>query len=140
MFSVAINGISCQIAEGGSILEALRSRNIEVPTLCYDERLAPFGGCRLCVVGVEGFARPVAACTTPIRDGMVIKTHTKELESLRKTLLRLLAKEYPAQAVADFPDKQLHRYLSDYGLEDEVCNAANRSEPRPNRMVFIRAS
>ena len=43
-----------------------------VPTLCFDDRLAPFGACRVCLVGIDG--KPAAACTTPCRDGMVIAT------------------------------------------------------------------
>ena len=50
--------------------EAVRSLGGDVPTLCFDERLEPFGACRVCMVGVAGARGPVAACTTPCRDGM----------------------------------------------------------------------
>ena len=50
--------------KGETIYEIARGQQKDVPTLCYDERLEPFGGCRLCVVEVEGQRNPVASCTT----------------------------------------------------------------------------
>ena len=58
------------------VLAALESAGIHVPRLCHDNRIAPVGACRLCLVRVEGVARPVASCVTPLADGMVIETHT----------------------------------------------------------------
>jgi len=117
---VTINGRPQESGEGRTILEALRSIGVEVPTACHDDRLKPYGGCRLCSVRVAGAARPLAACTTPLGDGMVIETHDLEVEALRRTLLRMLAREYPASALHRFPDKEFHRYLRQYGLADEV--------------------
>jgi formate dehydrogenase major subunit len=117
MLRVNVNGAWHDFEGGISILQALKKLGTEVPTLCYDERLKPFGGCRLCIVRVAGWPRPVTACNTPASDGMFIETHTAELEELRRTLLRLLAGSYPADAVTRFPEKEFHRYLRSYGLE-----------------------
>ena len=114
---VTINGKSQTAPEGVTILTALRAAGIDVPTVCHDPRLTPYGGCRLCVVQVKGQSRPVTSCNTPLADGMEIATHTEELEGLRRTLLRMLARDYPADQVARFPDKQFHRYLKSYGIE-----------------------
>jgi formate dehydrogenase major subunit len=122
MLRVTINGSRYEFGECKSILSALRQIGIDLPTLCYDERLESNGGCRLCIVDVEGWPRPVTACNTSISDGMVIETHTRELEDLRRTLLKLLAHQYPRDAVTRFPDKEFHRYLRDYGLEAECAN------------------
>jgi len=91
-----------------------------VPTLCADPRLEPSGACRLCVVSVEGQLRPVAACTTPVHNGMVIQTRSSALDAHRRTLLRMLAGPYPRAAVAAAPDEPFHRLLHDYGLADET--------------------
>jgi formate dehydrogenase major subunit len=123
MLRVNINGKPHELDEGKSILSALGQIGIDLPTLCYDERLEPYGGCRLCIVHVEGSTRPVTACNTSLSDGMVIETHTRKLEDLRRTLLKLLAHQYPRDAVTRFPDKEFHRYLRDYGLEAECANA-----------------
>lgn len=125
MLQLTINGQLRQVRGTLSILQALRSLNIEIPSLCYDERIKSFGGCRLCVVRVNGSARPVIACGTQISDGMTIDTHTPEIEEWRQSLLRLLAQQYPAEGRRQFPDKEFHRLIRDYGLEGECLGSAS---------------
>jgi formate dehydrogenase major subunit len=131
---VSINGGARVAAQGSTILGALREAGVQVPTLCHDPRLEPYGGCRLCAVRVKGWPRPVTSCNTPLADGMEIETHTPELQSLRKTLLRMLARHYPADAVRRFPEKEFHRCLLDYGLAEELIGggrAAFRDHSHP---------
>ncbi|MBI2885794.1 MAG: formate dehydrogenase subunit alpha [Chloroflexi bacterium] len=120
MLRVTINGAERQYPEGVSLLEALEQAGVEVPTLCHDPRLAPYGACRLCVVQVDRRPRPVTACNTPLVDGMAVQTHTPALEQERRTLLRLLAQGYPPDALAGAPDKPFHRLLRAYGVEDDA--------------------
>ena len=116
MFHARINDQNHEFAEGLTILQALRSVGVEVPTLCHDERLKPAGDCRMCLVQIAGWSHPVTACNTPLADGMAIVTHSPELESERRSLLAMLADRYPPAAVHQFPDKPLHRYLREYDL------------------------
>lgn len=116
---MTINGQAHQLQEALSILQTLRSLQIEIPAICYDERMKPFGGCRLCVVRVNGSTRPVIACDTKISDGMRIETDSAELEEWRRSLLRLLAQQYPSEALRQFPDNEFHRLIRAYGLEGE---------------------
>src|ERR1019366_602388 len=109
MLQVTINGQSHQLMEGLTINEALRQIGVEIPTLCHDDRIDPYGSCRPNAL--------VTACNTQIRDGMEIQTHSPAVEGVRKTLFGLLAANYPAEAVAAFPDKQFHRYLKQYGVK-----------------------
>lgn len=125
MLQVSINGQSHTFEDDLTILQALQQINVEVPTLCHDERLTPYGGCRLCIVNVEGAPRPVTACNTPLSADMVITTHTPEIETQRRTLLRLLAQQYPAAAVEQFPEKEFHRYIRDYGLQNELAGTTD---------------
>jgi formate dehydrogenase major subunit len=113
---LTIDGRDVETADGVTVLQAMRSIGVDVPTLCYDDRLAPYGGCRLCIVNVKGSHRPVAACTALVVDRMEIETHTPALERLRRTQLELLAEHYPADAVDVSPDEPFHRYLSAYGV------------------------
>ena len=71
---VVIDGRPLEVEPGTTVLEAVRALGLQVPTLCYDERQAPFGACRVCMVGMEGAPGPVPACTTPCRDGTVVDT------------------------------------------------------------------
>jgi formate dehydrogenase major subunit len=121
MLLVTINNQSHEFASDTTILGALNSIGIEVPTLCHDERLKPAGDCRMCLVKVEGVPHPVASCMTPLADKMVIETHTPELEAERSALLRMICERYPAGVAVLSPDKPFHRYLRDYGL-DLKCN------------------
>ena len=72
-----------------NILEVVRKAGIEVPTFCYNPELSIYGSCRMCLVDCAGMGL-VAACSTPPRDGMVIKTNTEEIREIRKTIIELL--------------------------------------------------
>ena len=128
MLQVTINGSAHQFPEGLTINEALGKIGTEVPTLCHDDRLEPYGSCRLCSVEVKGLNGLVTACNTPLRDGMEILTHSPTVQGVRQTLLGLLAKNYPAEAVTQFPDKQFHRYLREY----DVAARGSRTAPPPD--------
>ncbi len=116
MVELNIDGHPVAVPDGTSLLAAARAAGVEIPTLCHDDRLAPTGGCRLCTVEVEGHARPVTACNTPAGPGMVVRTATPDLESMRHDLLGLLAAEYPAADVDEDPDRPFHRLLRRYGV------------------------
>ncbi|MSU69483.1 MAG: formate dehydrogenase subunit alpha [Opitutaceae bacterium] len=127
MLQVTINGAAHQFPEGLTINEALQQIGGEVPTLCHDDRLEPYGSCRLCAVEVKGLNGLATACNTSLRDGMEVLTHSPAVQGVRRTLLGLLAKDYPAEAVAQFPDKQFHRYLREY----DVKAGGSRHAPPP---------
>ena len=127
MLQVTINGKKFQFEEGISILSALRSVAIEVPTLCHDDRLQPCGACRLCIVQIKDWSRPATACNTLLADRMEIETHTAELERERRTLLGLMAHHYPAPTVEKYPDKPFHRFVHAYGLEGALAQDSDLS-------------
>ena len=91
--SLHIDGQLCETAEGRTILEVARANNIAIPTLCYMEGLTPWGGCRLCIVEIEGSPKIVPACTTPAVAGTKIITKSERLQNLRKATLELLFSE-----------------------------------------------
>ena len=91
--TISLDGEPVTFTPGETIYEVSRRHQKDVPTLCYDPRLDPFGGCRMCVVELEGVRNPVASCTTKATDGMVVRTHTESLEKHRKTLLEMVVSE-----------------------------------------------
>lgn len=95
MISLTINGKSVKVEQGSTILQAALKNGIYIPNMCYDRRLRPYGGCRLCVVEMEGQKRLFAACSTPAEEGMVIYTETPKLMKARKTVLELLLLHHP---------------------------------------------
>ncbi|SHK47047.1 molybdopterin-dependent oxidoreductase [Paramaledivibacter caminithermalis] len=89
-----INGREVLGYKGQTILEVARSNNIEIPTLCYDEKMEIYGSCGLCVVEVEGVPKLLRACATEIREGMVVQTNTDRVRESRKTALELLLSDH----------------------------------------------
>ena len=127
MLRVRINNQDYEFESGRTILEALRSAGIDVPTLCHDERLKPCGNCRMCLVEVTGRPRPVTACDTLLEDGMEITTHSPEIEEARRTLLGMLARRHPAGKPHYLSDKQFHRLLNRYRLIGSRCDHAGEA-------------
>lgn len=128
-----LDGEEVTFTPGETIYDVARRHEIAIPTLCYDPRLEPFGGCRLCVVQVEGARNPVASCTTPATPGMVVHTRTDEIERHRRTLLELVASEnrelevdslrgYASQELADL----VHEYEATTGRFAGLPSGASR--------------
>jgi len=132
MLQVTINGQLHQFPAGISVLGAVREVGIDVPTVCHDDRLQPSAACRLCSVEIAGWNRYATACNTPLANGMSIQTHSPGVEEVRRTLLQLLAENYPASAVRDFPEKEFHRYLTQYGVTPATLSFVRRVEPDPS--------
>ncbi|MCU0302936.1 MAG: molybdopterin-dependent oxidoreductase [Thermoanaerobaculales bacterium] len=90
--SLSVNGRPVTTPRHRLLLEVLRELGVRVPTLCHDDRLAPYGGCRLCVVErKDGAGGLVPACSTPVQDGMVIETDSPAVVESRQQQLQLLA-------------------------------------------------
>jgi bidirectional [NiFe] hydrogenase diaphorase subunit len=95
MITVTVNGTEVEVAEGTTILSAAKQADAWVPTLCFDDRQAPFGACRVCLVGVEGSPKPLPACTTPCRDGMEIDTTDEASRRVASAVVELVLSELP---------------------------------------------
>ncbi len=113
---IEIDEVQVPFSEGETILEIAQRHEKEIPTLCYDPRLEPFGGCRLCIVELEGARNPVPSCTTKATPGMVVRTTTHTIEAYRKTLVEMVISEnrevdvsplrgYASRELADLRDK-----------------------------------
>lgn len=90
MVKVTINGISASVPSNYTVLEAAKSLNINIPTLCYLKEINEVGACRMCVVEVEKAKCLQAACVLPVSEGMVVKTNSPQVREARKTILELL--------------------------------------------------
>ncbi len=92
-----IDGKEVSAQEGMTLLEAARSAGISIPTLCYHEKLEPFGGCRLCIVELEsrGGTRLVVSCVYPVEKNLVVRTRSPKVDRIRKMILQLLLAHAP---------------------------------------------
>jgi formate dehydrogenase major subunit len=93
MVSLTIDGKTVEVTEGTTVLRAAEKAGIHIPTLCDHPHLTPYGGCRLCVVEVQGFRVPMASCMLPVMPGMVVQTDTEKVRKARKFVLTLLFSE-----------------------------------------------
>lgn len=90
MVNLTIDGKSVQVPEGTTVLQAATAAGIHIPTLCNHPALKPFGGCRLCLVEVEGARTLQPSCTLPVNEKMVVLTDTAKVKSARKFVLTLI--------------------------------------------------
>lgn len=93
MATITINGKQLEVPDGTTVLRAAQANGIEIPTLCDHPHLTPYGGCRLCLVEVEGARTLQPSCTLPVSNNMVVKTDTKKVLDARKFVLTLIFSE-----------------------------------------------
>jgi NADP-reducing hydrogenase subunit HndD len=96
MVQLSINGMVVKVPEGITILEAAKTLNFRIPTLCHHDDLCVAGNCRVCVVEQLGAKALVAACATPVSEGMQILTNSLKVRSARKHIIELLLSEHNA--------------------------------------------
>jgi formate dehydrogenase major subunit len=89
-----INGKEVIGRSDQTILDVARENGIEIPTLCFDERVETYGACGLCVVEAEGNPKLLRSCATKISEGMVIHTETERVKGSRKIALELLLSDH----------------------------------------------
>jgi NADH-quinone oxidoreductase subunit G len=97
VITVSIDGSEVTVPSGTLIIRAAEALGIEIPRFCEHPYLDPIGACRQCIVEVEGQRKPITACTTPVADGMVVRTqHTSDMARKAQVgMLELLLINHP---------------------------------------------
>jgi NADH-quinone oxidoreductase subunit G/NADP-reducing hydrogenase subunit HndD len=108
MYKLTIDNREVEVVAGTSILNAARKVGIKIPSLCFLEGVHVLGGCRVCVVEVEGARSLLASCALPVADGMKVRTNTPKVRKARRAVVELL--------------------LSDHDGECQTCVRANDCE------------
>lgn len=98
--NIEINGKEYIAQLGQTILQVATENGIEIPTLCYDERVKTYGACGLCVVEIEGSPKLFRACATTVNPGMSVLTNTEKVHDSRKTALEFLLTDHTGDCVA----------------------------------------
>ncbi len=114
---VLIDGGAVELQPEATVLEAIRATGGTVPTLCFDERQAPFGACRVCLVGVAGAPGPLPACTTPCREGMEIDTTDAAARRVATAVVELVLSELPEPPASHTELAAVARELGVWGRE-----------------------
>lgn len=100
MATLKINNIQVSVPDGTTILNAAKQNNIKIPTLCHYPDLNINSDCRVCVVEIEGQKGLVTSCSTPVRDGMVVKTNSPRALNARKTIVEMILANHDANCTS----------------------------------------
>lgn len=97
--SMEIDHRPVSFPEGVNVLRAAELNGIYIPSLCSHKDLTPFGGCRMCVVEIEGMRGYPLACSTEAVEGMKVLTDTAMLREMRMEVLQLILSEHPSSCL-----------------------------------------
>lgn len=123
MVTLTIDGKQITVKKTATIYEAAQEAGIRIPILCYHQKLLPYGACRVCLVEVEQMkGRLIPSCTTPVTEGMVVRTTSPEIHKVRKTVLEFLLVNH----VVECP-------VCDKGGECDLQDLTYEHEVVPNR-------
>jgi len=84
-----------EVPDGTNMIEAAKLAGVEIPHFCYHPRFTVVGQCRMCLVEIDGMPKIQAACTTPIKDGMVVKTSSPKTKDAQKSTMEFLLINHP---------------------------------------------
>lgn len=153
--NLTINGMAVTVPEGTTILEAASSVNINIPTLCYlnlhemkmNNHIA---SCRVCMVEVEGRRNLAPSCSTPVAEGMVVKTETHRAIEARRTMVELLLSDHPKSCLtcAKNLDCELQKLAAELGVRGISFEGEESNHPKdtssysivrdPNKCIMCR--
>ena len=123
--TLTIDGREIEADEGMMLVDAAKHGDVEIPVFCYEPKLGqPVGACRMCLVEIEGIPKLQTACSTPVRDGMVVHTQTDQVKEAQNAVVEFLLVNHPL----DCP-------VCDKGGECPLQDISMGWGPDRNRMV-----
>ena len=108
--TMEIDHRSVAVPVGVSVLRAAELNGIAIPSLCSHKDLSPFGGCRMCVVEIEGMRGYPLSCSTIAQEGMKVLTNTATLRDMRKEILQLILSEHPSSCLICGESRECRQY------------------------------
>jgi predicted molibdopterin-dependent oxidoreductase YjgC len=131
MVEFTLDGRTVTAEDDELIVHAAARNGVFIPTLCHDDKLAPYGGCRMCVVGVEGAPRPMPACATRVLEGMVVSTNGST-DTYRRVLTEMLLSEHLDPNPGGRPN-ELTELAAELGAEAPFLLPDAKREPYDDR-------
>ena len=119
--TLTVDGFDVTVPEGTSVMRAAAMADIDIPKLCATDSLDAFGSCRLCVVEIEGRRGTPASCTTPVAEGMVVRTQSPKVQKIRKGVMELYISDHPLDCLtcAANGDCELQDMAGAFCVQDE---------------------
>jgi formate dehydrogenase alpha subunit len=141
MVELQINGQSIQVDPGKTVLQVALSNGIDIPHICYHSELSISGGCRLCLVEVEGRPFPTASCGLLCEEGMSIQTESEQLSQMRRDIIDLFVSDHPLDCVVCEKSGAclLQKYAYQYGISETSYDLEiSRSLYQDDNPFFLR--
>ena len=96
IIQLTIDGREVKAPEGMMLVDAAKQGDVEIPYFCYEPKLGnPVGACRMCLVEIEGIPKLQTSCSTPVKDGMVVHTHTERVHHAQNAVVEFLLVNHP---------------------------------------------
>jgi formate dehydrogenase major subunit len=136
---VTVDGAPVEVGEGATLLDAIHAAGREVPALCWDERVRPYGSCRVCMVALEGREDPVPSCYTPATDGVAIRTDDPAAREVAAGALELTLSEVSERAL-ELPAErsELVRACRELGVEGTRFAGERRDRPPDGSHPYVK--
>ncbi|MBM4331452.1 MAG: 2Fe-2S iron-sulfur cluster binding domain-containing protein [Deltaproteobacteria bacterium] len=131
MVSLIIDGKKVAVPAGTTILEAAKTANMRIPTLCYLPEVQTIGACRVCLVEIEGNRNLQASCVFPASEGLVVHTNSAKAQKARKFTVELLLSVHPQDCLTCSRNLkcELQRLAQELGIR-EIPFQGEKPEPR----------
>ena len=141
MIELKIDGQTILVQPGTTLMEAALANGIDIPHLCYHPDLSVSGGCRLCLVEIDGWRNPAASCGLLCENGMDVCTQSDQLTDMRRDVIDLFVSDHPLDCV--ICDKAgaclLQKYAYEYGISETSYDLEiSRSLYQDDNPFFIR--
>src|SRR5256714_11325558 len=96
MVTLTVDGREVEAPENAMLVDGAKFADVEIPVFCYEPKLGhPVGACRMCLVEIEGIPKLQTACSTPVRDGMVVYTRTDRVHTAQEAVVEFLLVNHP---------------------------------------------
>ncbi|MFA5252559.1 MAG: FAD-dependent oxidoreductase [Phycisphaerae bacterium] len=138
MIKLTINDRAIETEAGKTVLDAALKAGIYIPNLCYHPDIPPIGSCRLCIVKIDGVPGFPIACTTQVKEGMVVHTDTEQIQELRKNIVWLILSEIGADVEKP---SQLKKVIEWIGVKEVLRGYVPHSRNLPvvaDEPLFVR--
>ncbi len=135
---LTIDGKPVEVEAGTTLLQAAETVGIQIPHYCYHPGLKLAGNCRMCLVEAEKMPKPLASCVAPVQEGMVVKTNTDNVISLRRSVMEFLLINHPL----DCPtcDQAGECRLQDYYMQyDKIPSRFHEEKVHKDKMIDLGA-
>lgn len=139
MPTITIDGHTVEADPGSTVLEAALKTGLYIPHLCFMPGLEPYGGCRLCVVEVEGMRGLPAACTTTVFEGMVVHSDVPSVTDVRRVTAELIIADHQATCLSCTSNQrcELQRVAAYLGLDQARLRPGTRRAIRDTSNPFF---